>query len=107
MKMDAPTKCQGPSEAELKEWASGLSLLKAPGDMNSYEWIESLRVINCMEKEDFKDCFGPDGDYLWGKFVDAKKADVFEFLCYLDLQNGKILFDYCLKRLRSRGGDSV
>lgn len=101
MKIDAP-KVDGPNEAEMKEWASGLSLLKRPGDMNSYEWIETLRVINCLEKEDFKECFGSQGPYLWDKFVNEKDADVFEFLCYLDLQNGKTLYDYCLQRLRSK-----
>jgi hypothetical protein len=102
MKVDAPKKCEGPSEAELKTWAGGLSLLRAPGDMNSYEWIETLRVINCLEKEDFRECFGQSGPYMWDKFVNEKKADVFEFLCYLDLQNGKTLYDYCLQRLRRK-----
>lgn len=70
--------------------------------MNSYEWIESLRHINCMEKEDFNECFGADGSYLWNKFVNVKDADVFEFLCYLDLPNGKRLYDFCLNRIRPK-----
>jgi hypothetical protein len=105
MKTSAPVlEIPSPDEfkKELTEWVSGLSLMKEPGNMNSYEWIETLRVLNCLEKHDFNECFGKDGSYLWNKFVNEKNADVFEFLCYLDLQNGKTLFDYCLNRLRSK-----
>jgi hypothetical protein len=66
--------------------------------MNSYEWVESLRVINCMEKEDFQECFGSSGTYLWGRFLD-KKQDIFEFLSYLDSVNAETLFKYCLMRI--------
>lgn len=99
-KAEAPELCKGPSKEEMQQWASGVSLVKAPGEMNSYEWIESLRVINCLEKEDFNECFGFQGPYLWDKFINDKNSDVFSFLCYLDLQNGKRLYDYCLGRLR-------
>lgn len=100
--MNAPQLDRPTTEEILMETKKSLSLLKGPGDMNSHEWVESLRHINCMEKEDFKECFGEDGDYLWNKFVNVKEADVFEFLCYLDLQNGKRLYDFCLERIRSK-----
>ena len=93
---------QAEFENELSQLSNGRSLVSALGTMNSYEWVETLRVLNCLEREDFNECFGKDGSYLWNKFVNEKKADVFEFLCYLDLQNGKILYDYCLNRLRNK-----
>lgn len=70
--------------------------------MNSYEWVETLRTINCMEVDDFRQCFGNQGDYLWGKFVGEKNADIFAFLCYLDLINAEKLFQYTLKKVRER-----
>lgn len=75
--------------------------------MNSFEWVNSLRHINCMEKEDFKECFGPhSGDYLWDKFL-QKDQDIFDFLSYLDLSNAETLYQYVLRKMKEQKGQLI
>lgn len=67
--------------------------------MNHIQWEASLRKVNCMSKEDFQECFGSDGNYLWSKYVNDKNGDPCEFICYLDSLNIKKLYDWCLANM--------
>lgn len=68
--------------------------------MNDVEWIEGLRIVASMSREDFKKVYESDGDYLWNKYVITKDANVFDFLSYLDSGNGKKIFNYALSKMR-------
>lgn len=69
--------------------------------MNSIEWELSLRIVNCLNKNEFIECFGAsDGPYLWNKYVDDKNGDPCDFICYLDGQNVQKLYDFVLKKIR-------
>ena len=70
--------------------------------MNSNEWADSLRKVNCMSEADFRECFGEDGPYLWNKYVNHKNGDPCDFICYMDSMNVKKLYDWTLKKLRSK-----
>lgn len=67
--------------------------------MNYIQWEYSLRKVNCMDQEDFKECFGPDGNYLWDKFVNHKNGDPCDFICYLDQFNVKKLYEFVMKKM--------
>ena len=50
--------------------------------------VEGLRRIYCSSRQDFINAFGEeDGCHLWDKFFHEYRKNVFEFLCYLDLNN--------------------
>lgn len=71
--------------------------------MNAREWEMSLRIVNCLTKEEFKKCFGEhDGPYLWDKFVNHKNGDPCDFICYLDGQNTQKLYDFVLAKMRRK-----
>ncbi len=59
---------------------------------------EILRILNCMSRNEFGDCFGDMGDYLWEKF-DGKEFDVFNFVCYLDPGNAQKLVNYATSKM--------
>ena len=67
--------------------------------MNHIQWELSLRKVNCMSEDDFEDCFGSDGSYLWNKFVNHKNEDPCDFICYLDSFNVEKLYNWVMKRI--------
>ncbi len=69
------------------------SMVKGAAMKNGAEFQESVRRINCLEVEDFKQIFGEDdGAYIWNKFVKELEQDVFELICYLDGMNMQKLY---------------
>ena len=69
--------------------------------MNAAEWEMSLRVVNCLSQNEFKECFGKeDGSYLWSKFVNDKNGDPCDFICYLDGRNTEKLYNFVLAKMR-------
>jgi hypothetical protein len=68
--------------------------------MNGLILQEILRILNCMEKTDFEDCWPGSGNYLWSKFIDEKDQDIFEFIVYLDMFNAQKLVNYCMPKIR-------
>lgn len=73
--------------------------------MNSGAAFRSaLQIINCMEREDFIDCFGEEtGLMLWRKFIERFDHDIFEFICYCDGTNLQTLYGYLHKRNTEMG----
>lgn len=68
--------------------------------MNSFQWQMSMQVLNCLELEDFIECFGEDkGKWIWGKHIGQFKNDAIGFICYLDMGNCKKLFDFIMTRV--------
>lgn len=68
--------------------------------MNSFQWQMSMQVLNCLEVEDFIDCFGEEsGKWIWAKHVGQYRNDVIGFICYLDMANCKKLFDFIMVRV--------
>ncbi len=59
---------------------------------------EVLRILNCMSLNEFADCFGDMGHYLWEKF-EGKDFDVFAFVCYLDPGNAQKLVKYAERQM--------
>lgn len=59
-----------------------------------------MQVMNCLEKEDFCECFGESsGDWLWGKFTGPYKHDIAGFICYLDYGNAQKLYTFIMKKI--------
>lgn len=58
---------------------------------------EVLRQLNCMDEEEFRECWPKNGTYLWDKFL-GKGQDVFEFICYLDPGNAQRLINYVITK---------
>lgn len=66
--------------------------------MKAMDFLEVLKVMNCLTIVDFNNCFEKDSEYLWVKFVTDKNSDVFSFICYLDHSNLTKYYDYCISK---------
>lgn len=68
--------------------------------MNAFQWQLGMQVLNCLEIEDFIDCFGEQkGRWIWAKHVGQYKNDTIGFICYLDMGNCKKLHDFIMARV--------
>lgn len=71
---------------------------------NGMQFQEAIRIMNCIELEDYIEIFGKeDGTYLWEKFVGHFGKRVDDFICYLDMGNIQLMFEYLNGRVGNLG----
>ena len=70
--------------------------------VNANEFQHCIRHLNCMTKQDFIEVFG--SEHYWDKFYNQYERNVGKFICYLDLENMRVLFNHFLEFLQSQEG---
>jgi uncharacterized protein YcgL (UPF0745 family) len=63
--------------------------------MNAFEFQNAIRIMFCMGKKEFQDCFGPDnGSYFWAKYTEDFNRSPADLICYFGPNNIQTLFNY-------------
>ena len=68
-------------------------------NMTPAQFQEALRIVNCLSFKDLKKIFPHDTDH-YAKKLESK--GVFTFICYLDNENIKSLFDFIADKLQGQ-----
>ena len=70
--------------------------------VNANEFQECIRHMNCLNEQAFNELFG--SEYYWDKFYNQYERNVGKFICSLDLENMRVLFNHFLEFLQSQKG---
>ncbi len=65
--------------------------------MNSNQFQEAIRHMRCMGEKEFCDAFGEEAPYLIEKFFGELDRNIVHFICYLDSNNMRALYEHCVR----------
>lgn len=76
--------------------------------MDHADFQNAIRIVYCMGFEDFQKLWGKDdGAELWFRYTEKHDRDVAEFICYLDLREMSMLFDFFKEKNEKRRNRSA